>query len=92
MGRNQELASAAVADLGSRFKQDILKRFFARTHMSLILDGTLLMLLLGVQSMAIRYPLAVLACSRRTDPSDRTLDTNTAARPQRIYIAQKNPP
>jgi hypothetical protein len=67
--KNQELASAAVADLGSRFRQDILTWCFVRTHMSLIVSGTIssgllattLMHLLGVQSMAVRYPLAVLA-------------------------------
>ena len=67
--KNQELASAAVADLGSRFRQDILTWCFVRTHMSLIVSGTIssgllattVMHLLGVQSMAVRYPLAVLA-------------------------------
>jgi hypothetical protein len=69
MGRNQKLASAAAADPGSRFQQDILQRFCVRRHMALIVGGTFfsgllaskLMHLLGVQAMAIRYPLAVLA-------------------------------
>jgi uncharacterized membrane protein YgcG len=68
MGRNQDFASA-VADPGSRFKQDIVNRFSVRTHMSLIVSGafsagliaTTLLHRLGVQSMAVRYPLAVLA-------------------------------
>src|SRR5262245_42717796 len=68
MGRSQDLAVAAVADPGSRLKRDIVNRFFVRTHMALIVSGTVssallataLLHLLGVQSMAIRYPLAVL--------------------------------
>ena len=60
--------NAAVTDPGRRFRQDILTRFFVRTHMSLIVSGavssgllaTTLMYLLGVRSTAVRYPLAVL--------------------------------
>ena len=58
-----------VADPGSRFRQAVLTWFFVRTHMSLIVTGTIssgllaatLMHLLGVESMAVRYSLAVLA-------------------------------
>jgi len=57
-----------VTDSGRGFKQDILTRFSVRTHMVLIVSGTIasgllatrLMHLLGVQLVAARYLLAVL--------------------------------
>jgi hypothetical protein len=55
---------------GARFKQLLLGQFFVRFHMLLILTGTglsgvsisKLLLVFGVESMAIRYPIAVI-CS-----------------------------